>query len=127
MPVGVQAVSAGFVPSQGTSLGKNPRCRAEVPSPGPNAPGAPRGDQYAGCALDQAAIVAITGQRGVITYVDDKFWEISTYGRDELIGQDHRIVLEGREGGGAGNSSTRPACGNLVYSRTSGPGPCHHD
>ena len=43
-------------------------------------------------ALNESAIVSKTDVRGIITYVNEKFCELSGYKREDLIGFSHRIV-----------------------------------
>lgn len=46
-------------------------------------------------AIDLNIIYSITDSEGVIIYVNRKFCEISKYSKEELIGQNHRILNSG--------------------------------
>jgi PAS domain S-box-containing protein len=46
-------------------------------------------------AIDESAIVSMTGNDGIITYANKNFSKISQYSNQELIGSNHRLVNSG--------------------------------
>lgn len=46
-------------------------------------------------ALDESVSVEIIDKKGIITYVNDKFCDISKFSKTELIGQSHHVVNSG--------------------------------
>ncbi len=71
------------------------RLVAEVSASGQNLEQAYRQMEFQKLAMDQHDIVSIADIHGNISYVNDKFCEVSQYSREELVGKNHRLLKSG--------------------------------
>lgn len=67
--------------------------------------------------LQTYALVSIADRRGKITYVNDAFCALSGYSREELLGQDHRIVNSGTHSAEFWQDMWRTAIGGETWCR----------
>lgn len=51
--------------------------------------------QFQKFAMDQSAIISVSNHSGNITYVNDKFCELTGYTKEEVIGKNHNILNSG--------------------------------
>lgn len=89
---------AGKLASPNKSKGKRQTARrARSSAPAARTPRAP-GGTLSRFALEAFGIYSATDAKGRITTVNDNFCAISGYRRDELLGQDHRLLQSGVHG-----------------------------
>lgn len=66
-------------------------------------------------AIDAHAIVAVTDAKGEITFANDRFCEVSGYAREELLGQNHRILKSDRHPAGFWESMWKTVASGKIW------------